>query len=218
MPFGCDVICKSTIVERSWYCMVAARRFHVLYLTGAPATGKSTLCVALKRNIRGLEVFAYSEELRSYVAQRTRTHLTENQIREKSAQVISTKDVQAVDRKLSNLVAKLRHKRHFVIDSHAVTKEAYGYRVTAFTRNRLKELSPTLIVVLYTNGTEARKRIHGNAGGRPMPSGFEADFHTTLQAAVAFTYAFTLGCPIYYLDASKTTAQLARRIAQMLEG
>jgi adenylate kinase len=190
--------------------------FHVLYLTGAPASGKSSLCKALAGSVADVEVFSYSDELRSFIAKGGRQELAENEIREKSAQVITPEDVRAVDEKLARVIVESRGHRHVVIDSHAVTKEQYGFRVTAFTRVRLRDISPSLIVVLYVNGEETQRRISADSGGRPKPSIFEADFHTHLQATVAFTYAFELGCPIHYLDSTKTVDELVRRIAALL--
>lgn len=195
---------------------MADRSFHILYVTGAPASGKSSLCQALAQQVADIEVFSYSDQLRAFVAQDGRETLSNNEIRQKSAQVITAKDVQAIDDKLTRVIAEARGRRHVVIDSHAVTKEDYGFRVTAFTRAHLKDISPTLIVVLYLDSEGTRRRIEANSGGRPMPSTFEADFHTHLQATVAFTYAFEVGCPIHYLDATKSAGELVRRIAALL--
>src|SRR5437016_5175110 len=96
----------------------------VIYLTGAPATGKSTLCRNLKRAVPSLAVFAYSEELRTHVAQRAGlAQLSENEIRSQSAQLVTRDDVTAVDAQLRAFVAERRATQPIVIDSHPVTKE-----------------------------------------------------------------------------------------------
>jgi len=125
--------------------------------------------------------------------------------------------VAAVDEKLNQLVAERRDKQHVVIDSHPVTKESYGFRVTPFTIDDLRKLSPTLIVVLLLSADQTRARITSDAQGRPVPTIFEADFHTHLQATVAFTYAFELGARIYYLDAGKPREQLVQQMRGLLD-
>lgn len=194
------------------------RGSKVVYLTGAPASGKSTLCENLARGRSDIKVFSYSKELRAHIASKRRSgQVTENKIRRESATLVTRRDVQIVDRRLTELLRKLRGREHVIIDSHAVTKEAFGYRVTSFTRARLREVAPNFIVVLVASATQSRQRIRAAAMGRPFPSEFEADFHTHLQASVAFTYAFELGCPIYYLDASKSEKCLVTTVAAIID-
>lgn len=192
-------------------------KYHVTYVTGAPASGKSTLCATLASEFPDTEHFSYSKELLAHVAKRTKGHLSETEIRKQSAQLISRKDVADVDRRLTAFVRGRRGKRHVLIDSHAVTKEKYGFRVTPFTVGALRALAPTLVVVLVVPAKATRKRIAAKPQGRPMPSEFEADFHAYLQSAVAFTYAFELGCRIYYLDARRSKRQLVIQMRQLLE-
>src|SRR5438128_2135948 len=122
--------------------------FHVVYLTGPPAAGKSTLLEALRQAIQPLRTFSYSEELARQVSRRQRAQFSQEDMRFHSAKIIQPEDVVAVDEALINLAAELRDKSHLVIDSHAVTKEEYGYRVTAFSMSQLERLAPSRIFVL----------------------------------------------------------------------
>jgi adenylate kinase len=192
-------------------------QFHVVYLTGPPATGKSTLVSLLMQSVQPLEEFTYSKMLAEYIAQRQIGPLEENQLRKQSAQLITPGDVNAVDQQLIELVSVKRHESHIIIDSHPVTKERYGYRVTAFSVEMLKAVRPTMICMLYTEPSVMIDRMAANNQGHPQISPFEANFHTELQAGVATTYGILLGVPVYLLNSNRPTTELADGIIRQLE-
>lgn len=70
---------------------------RVIYLTGAPAAGKSTLCANLEQRAARLLVLSYSALLRDHVQDRKGTDLGAAEIRELSSRVITREDVMAVD-------------------------------------------------------------------------------------------------------------------------
>lgn len=121
----------------------------IVYLTGAPATGKSTLCgqLATLPNVRH---FSFSERLRDRLNQRMNTALDESDIRRLSAQAVTPADVDAVDEALTREADEVRETGgYLVIDSHPVTKEDYGFRVTPFSVERLRQLRPDKLIGLY---------------------------------------------------------------------
>ena len=182
--------------------------FDVIYLTGAPAAGKSTLAESLKHVIKPIEVFNYGHELTRYLEKKIGQPIAQSKLREQSSGIVTPEDVEALDTVLLKRVAEVRSRTNFVIDTHAVTKEAYGLRVTPFSLDRIRELSPTKIVVLYTSPEIAVRRIGTDPDGRPMISDFESGFHTGLQASVAISYGTSLGIPIYFLDSSTEIPKL----------
>lgn len=171
----------------------------VIYLTGPPAVGKSTLCERLVERVPDLEVLHYSMLLRDYLAQKGST-ATEDGIRRASAAIITPQIVSEVDDLLLERVRALRAERPVIIDSHAVTKEQYGYRITPFALEKFRELAPTHVCLLYTDSKTVMNRISENPQGRPEVSSFEADFHLYLQSQVAVIYGMELGLQIYALD------------------
>jgi len=187
---------------------------HVIYLTGAPATGKSTLLASLDANMQPMLTFSYSKVLADYVGKRSAAELSQDEIRRQSAKVITAEDVQAVDQMLLELVNRRRNDSHIVIDSHAVTKEQYGFRVTAFTLEKLAAIRPTLLICLYADPEIIRARIAADPAGRPQVTKSEAETHDTLQANVALIYGIQLGIPVYFLDSAKPTATLVEQIRQ----
>jgi adenylate kinase len=176
---------------------------RVIYLTGAPATGKSSICNSVFERNEHVRIFSYSTMLRETVASRTAKSLDAREIRQQSAAVVTREDVQATDEKLVHEVQVARQSHHVIVDSHPVTKEAYGFRVTAFTTEQLLALNPDAIVCTYVSPEELERRIRLNAEGRALVSLYELDMHVKLQATVAVQYGVLLGRPSYFLDTSQ---------------
>lgn len=194
-----------------------ASAHEVIYLTGAPAAGKSTLSRALADAVRPLATFEYGARLTAYLAERDGRAMVQEELRAKSSAVATAEDIQAVDRTLLDFVAAERERGHVLIDTHAVTKESYGFRITAYSLADVARLRPTMIVVLYTAPDVAVARIAAAPGGRPQITEWEAGFHTSLQASVAVSYATALGVPVYLLDGARPTADLVAEIARRVE-
>lgn len=188
---------------------------EVVYLTGAPATGKSTLTRALKSQIADLQIFEFGERLTARLAGSGQVS-DQADLRSQSARAITLDDVRAVDRELLDFVATHRATRPVIIDSHAVTKESYGYRVTPYSLKEFEKLGPTQIWVLYTEPQVTLQRIAANAQGRPQITEEEARFHTQLQAGVAITYGMHLGTAIHFFDSAVPGAQLASQLVARL--
>lgn len=190
--------------------------FHVIYLTGAPATGKSTLLAALQGALSPIETFCYSKILAEFIANRGGGSLSEEGIRKLSANVVTRDDVDAVDTLLIKNVSQWRSRAHVIIDSHPVTKEAYGFRVTPFSLDQLARVSPTLIFNLYTDPEVVTRRIAAHPQGRPNVTEYEAGYHNGLQGAVAITYGIQMGIPVYFLDSAQPTPSLLEQIMKRL--
>ena len=189
----------------------------VVYLTGAPAAGKGTLARslahALAARAQRLAVFEYGQRLTAYLAARSGQALEQAGLRARSSNVVSTEDIEALDRVLLAFVAEQRAHRHVLIDTHAVTKDPYGFRIRAYSLANIAQLGPTIIIVLYTGPEVAVVRIDADPGGRPTVTAWEAGFHTNLQASVAVAYATELGVPVYLLDGDRSADVLAEDLA-----
>jgi adenylate kinase len=177
-------------------------RHRVLYLTGPPAAGKSTLLRALERAVPHLLALSYSELLRDHLQTRTCQRLGEHDVRRLSAALITREDVDRVDEQLIARVERERTTRSIVIDSHPVTREAYGFRVTPFRQEQLQRLSPDVVVALYAPADAIEARIRANAMGRPLPTRAELELHNHLQANLAVTYGLLLDRPVYLCDSA----------------
>lgn len=192
-----------------------AETFEVVYLTGPPATGKSSVSRALPGLVTPLEVFEYGQRLTQHLA-RSAGGLTQDELRARSGRIATPADIEHVDRSLVEFVAVARRRAHVLVDSHAVTKEDHGFRVTAFDLAGIRELGPTMIVMLYTPPEVTMQRISAAPAGRPAVTAWEAQFHTDLQASVAAAYAVGLGCPLYLVDSSGPLDGVAAEVARLI--
>lgn len=174
----------------------------LIYLTGAPATGKSTLTDNLRKHLPKALIFTYSKELLAWVKPHPGSNTTQDDLRRESSSIITREDVEKVDRQLLDLANSCRGRQNLVIDSHPVTIEKFGFRVTPFAKNQLKQLAPDVVVCLYAKAEIIADRISKNAAGRPLPTYSEIDLHTQLQCQMASIYALETGASLYFLDAA----------------
>jgi adenylate kinase len=192
--------------------------YPVVYLTGAPAAGKSSLCQRLLALRKDLAIFEYGARLTTFLNEKHGSKLQQSELREKSSGIASPNDIAAVDELLINFVATNRTRSPVIIDSHPVTKESYGFRITPYSIESFRRLAPTQIWMLFTDPEVALGRINSNAQGRPLISLEEARFHTMLQSVVATTYGIGLGTPVHFFDSNCDLAKLAFDLAKRLIG
>jgi len=195
----------------------ASMEHPVIYLTGAPASGKSTLARNLNAAYPESRVFAYSEELRKKISLRSKESLGETDIRRLSALVVTVEDVRELDSELVSEVTEGRMSAPFIIDSHPVTKEDFGFRVTGFDTETLQQLRPSRIVCLYLSAAQTVERIRADPMGRPLISETQAQMHTQLQMSVAVQYGILLGKPTYLIDAGVSQNRLVEIVAEKTE-
>jgi adenylate kinase len=191
--------------------------FQVIYLTGAPAAGKSSLTRRLRQLVDPIEVWEFGERLTAYLNETRGSDMDQTELRRQSAKAAPPEAIAAVDDMLINFVTSHRAKSHVVIDSHPVTKEHYGYRVTPYSLKRFAELQPTQIWMLYTDPSVALQRIGASPEGRPNISVEEARFHTQMQASVAITYGMSLGLPVHLFDSALDPGELAQQLAERIK-
>ncbi|GGA90121.1 AAA family ATPase [Puia dinghuensis] len=192
--------------------------YNLIYLTGSPASGKSSLSSEIQREREeGVVVFEYGKELTLYLKAKGAQLHSQTELREKSAAVVTKDDINALDNRLLDFANFHRHTKHVIVDSHAVTKEAYGYRILPFSAEQMKVLNPQKIIVLYAESEVIINRISANSQGRPPISPFEADMHTFMQAAVAINYGMMLHAPIYYLDSAQPLKELKASFLRLLD-
>lgn len=173
----------------------------IIYVTGAPATGKSTLTENLHKRLPETNIFTYSEKLLTLVKDRSGLKASQDELRRQSSNIITREDIEKLDKQLLSLASSCRGRQNLVIDSHPVTIEKYGFRVTAFAKEQIKVLAPDVIICLYARADIIADRISKNAAGRPLPTLSEIDMHTQLQCQVASIYAIETSASLHFLDA-----------------
>lgn len=175
--------------------------YKVIYLTGAPAAGKTTVCRKLLALRQDINVFEYGKEMSAYLASK-RDGIAPSQadLRGGTQRHVSDSDIGHVNRIMLDFVLKWRAKGHVVVDSHHVTKERYGFRVSPFSVMEVNALKVSEVWVLYTSAEKTIARIHENPSGRSEPNIFEADFHTFLQANLAIVYSMISDVSVFLFD------------------
>lgn len=191
--------------------------FKTVYVTGAPASGKSSTTLRLRDSLPNIEVWEYGGRLTSFLQARNSTLANQDELRTRSATIATPEHIDAVDDLLLDWIRKGRSSCHLLIDSHPVTKEEYGFRITAFSLDRFKALGPDEIWFFYTEPEVTIERIAKNAAGRPSISKEEARMHTFAQGAVAATYGIAAGCPVYMFDTDTSQEELVERLRRRLD-
>ena len=191
--------------------------FKTIYLTGAPATGKSSTVKRLKGLVQPLEVWEYGARLSSYIQERDANLKDQADLRAKSAGIVSPQDIEAVDGRLLAFIDEKRDSSHIIVDTHPVTKEGYGFRITAFSLQQVQRLNPDEVWVLYTAPEVALERIGNDAQGRPEISLEEARMHTLVQSSVAATYGIAAGRPVYLFDTDRSQDAVVEQLSKRLK-
>lgn len=187
-----------------------------VYVTGAPASGKSSTLALLKDRLSGLEVWEYGARLTAFLQERGNGLQSQEDLRTRSGSVARSSDIDALDDQLLEWTATGRLKGHVAIDSHPVTKEAYGFRVTAFSAERFRLLRPDEIWLFYVEPEVTLDRIAKSPSGRPTITLEEARIHSAAQAAVACIFAISVGCPVYMFDTNVDQKNLVHQLAARL--
>ena len=190
--------------------------YKVVYVTGAPASGKSSTMACLLAERPEVGVWEYGARLTAFLKARGSDIADQRELRERSAHVVTPTDINALDDQLRTWVEQRRETQHLLIDSHPVTKEHYGFRVTAFSVDRVKSLQPTEIWLFYVSPEVTVERVRRDAAGRPEITFEEARMHTTAQASVAMTYGILAGCPVHMFDTNLDQVELVDRLRHRL--
>jgi adenylate kinase len=178
----------------------------LVLLTGAPGTGKSTLAGVIQRIIKPVQSVDYGHLLLERLKKRMGSGISYSQLRRQSSDVISHLDVQKLDTELISEFRRLRKRTNLVIDSHAVTKERFGYRITPFSGNQLAKLKLDAVVSLHCDPEVLANRVQADPQGRRSISVEEARHHQVLQEAVASFYGIICGCPVFIIDNTTRSA------------
>ncbi|MEY9853092.1 adenylate kinase [Leifsonia sp. EB41] len=164
-----------------------------LYLTGAPASGKSTAGRALAQRVGG-QYISYGHLLTKALGVSS-----QEELRRRSAEAISPDDVARADARVRDIIANTTGD--LVVDSHVVTREMYGFRAIPFDPPTLRAMQFTHLICLMVPGATIHDRISRDGGGRPLLTPEQFDQHAALQSSFAVTYSHSAGVPAAFLEA-----------------
>lgn len=182
-----------------------------IYLTGAPATGKSTVARSLA-STAAARVFSYGAALAEHP---DLAGLSHDDLRMQSSKVISRGLIADLDDRLPALMDEWRRESAVVIDSHAVTSEVWGLRAIPYDADGLSRLGLTHIVCLVADAGTLGARINAQAEGRRVEDPWKLDQINNAQVALAMAYAQSLGCVAHIVDARPPADQVAAVVASM---
>ena len=174
-----------------------------MLITGAAGTGKSTLVHALIERARPFKRVDYGQLLLEHKAREAGVEMSYDELRRDSGAVITPNDVLAVDEWLIAQLPKWRAESNIIIDSHSVTKESFGFRITPYSHDQIRRIGFDAILVLVGEPNALAQRISDNPQGRPRIDAFQAGFQMQLQTAVAAIYAIICGRPCLAIDTTK---------------
>lgn len=175
----------------------------MIYLTGVPASGKTSLATRLEERIKPLIRLDYGQTILEH-KQRLLKNMKYDDLRKKSSSIIYIEDVRKLDTSLIEKVNKLRTTTNILIDSHATTKEEYGFRMIPFTMDILTKLKLDAVIALHSSFENIEKRIATKPQGRPLITIDEFNQHLFLQDSLAVLYGVVCNCPIYVVDNSSS--------------
>lgn len=164
-----------------------------------------------------MHVWEYGERLTAFLQGRGAALEDQRELRMRSGEFSRPSDIDLLDEDLLRWASEKRLTAHTVIDSHPVTREReYGFRVTAFSEEKLRRLSPDEIWLFYVSPEVTLRRIELDPAGRPAITVEEARMHSAAQAAVACTFGIVAGCPVYMFDTDTNQHALVERLVGRL--
>lgn len=183
--------------------------YPLVYLTGAPATGKTSVADYL-RTTYGARAFSYGQALRDHASLRGISH---EDLRDQSSNVVTAELIAELDASLPMLLAGWREVGPVVIDSHAVTSEVWGLRALPYSPDALTAIGISQIVCLIADGETLFGRIRAEPDGRRADDPWKLEQLNNTQLALSAAYAHTLGLGLSAIDARLSRNDVCRAVA-----
>lgn len=190
----------------------------IIYLTGAPAAGKSTLASTLALNHADVEVFEYGARMSDWLSRSAsvRGPVDQEELRGGTSPYVRLEDIRGVNALMRAWIDERSQHAHLLIDSHQVTFEEFGLFYVPFQDDELWSLPIDEVWVMDVEPHLAIERIERNPKGRPLPSEHLARLHSSSQLAVATAYGAMKGVPVVMFDGSRDEDWIADIAAKRL--
>jgi adenylate kinase len=170
----------------------------IIYLTGCPATGKTTLAEKIADKVRNVVHFRFGRVLTKLINENQPT-VTQDSLRTSTSHVSTPLLVNEVNEKAISVCEDRRGIESVIIDTHAVTTEETGFRLTPFSTDQLKRLNPDIFVCLTAHPILRQNRVSIEASGRPILSEEQLSLQASIQTSLVTAYSAATGKPAYFL-------------------
>lgn len=202
----------------SWREDVLFRRRQVngkvVLVTGLPGSGKTTFLQELTMLFDPTTQLGFGTLIHD-ATKSTDPDITYDQLRTSPTRVAGPTYIDEARQALLQTVGLARASTNIFIDSHAVTADDYGFRVTPDSYAFLRQLDLDAILVLHVRQTILMQRLEQSDCGRRQVNFDQFDTYRQLQDSVCIAYAVVTGCPVFVLDANgsvRSTVDKARTV------
>jgi adenylate kinase len=187
-------------------------RHKVVLLTGVPGVGKSFVAAELERLFEPLTVIGFS----SIIQDQRPDQPSIRSLRTDPDRYARSEDIDSATTELARRLEELRSNSNVLIDSHAVARTAYGFRITPDSVQTLQMLQLDAVLVLHDSPAAVIERTTADAQGRRPSSPDDVAHHASLQDSVSVAYGISSPCPVFVVNRGSNLDNDVQSIASIL--
>lgn len=171
-------------------------------LTGAPGVGKTTVSEGLSRQDPDVfRVLRFGRYVYEAALSRLGKNIDYRDFRSSSAELVTTQDIyQATERAEEVVKDNAKASKITIVDSHAVSKEHYGWRAVPDDPRLLAKFGYNWIIQLYAPPELVIERTLHSPDGRLAAAPEDIAVMQVLQFGTSVYYAATIGKPLHVVS------------------
>lgn len=191
----------------------------ICLVTGVPGVGKTTVCsmLAAKYPDRYRHV-SFGKLILEALQESGERAVNHSDLRRDVSRLVTPTVIERATRLLEERARSGDARAWAIVDSHAVSQDWYGYRVTADGPRYFAVIRYSAIVNLFADAATVLKRTASDRAGRRALSEKELEIHFGLQAAVSICYGSLSECPVFFVDGGGELDAVVERVHAVLKG
>jgi adenylate kinase len=189
-----------------------------LLLTGAPGVGKTTVSERLcGQEPDVFRVLRFGRYVYEAVLSRLGKTIEYGDFRTNSAELVTRLDIhQATERAGKVIKDHARESKITIVDSHAVSKEHYGWRAVPDDPQLLATFGYSWIIQLYAPPELVIERTRHSPGGRLAAAPEDIAVMQALQFSTSVYYSATLGKPLHVVSNKGPVTETTEAVRALL--